>query len=111
MRILPPTLPAPHTPAPIPPSRPHHPPTTHPPQSDCGILLTTYETMRLQRGELLGVEWGYVVLDEGHKIRWARCWCWCDCSAWFLRGALAGVVGRLAATPLLPLLARLMRSL
>jgi hypothetical protein len=40
-------------------------------QSDCGILLTTYETMRLQRAELVGVEWGYVVLDEGHKIRWA----------------------------------------
>lgn len=43
-----------------------------PPQSDAGVLLTTYETMRLQRGELLGVEWGYVVLDEGHKIRWAQ---------------------------------------
>jgi hypothetical protein len=40
-----------------------------PPQSDSGVLLTTYETMRLQRGDLLGVEWGYVVLDEGHKIR------------------------------------------
>ncbi|PSC71103.1 CHROMATIN REMODELING 8 [Micractinium conductrix] len=38
-------------------------------QSGSGILLTTYETMRLQRGELLDVEWGYVVLDEGHKIR------------------------------------------
>jgi hypothetical protein len=37
-----------------------------PPQSDSGVLLTTYETMRLQRGDLLGVEWGYVVLDEGH---------------------------------------------
>ncbi|PRW57121.1 CHROMATIN REMODELING 8 [Chlorella sorokiniana] len=38
-------------------------------RSDCGILLTTYETMRLQRAELVGVDWGYVVLDEGHKIR------------------------------------------
>ena len=26
--------------------------------------------MRLQRGELVGMDWGYVVLDEGHKIRW-----------------------------------------
>jgi DNA excision repair protein ERCC-6 len=33
------------------------------------VLLTTYETMRLQRADLLSVEWGYVVLDEGHKIR------------------------------------------
>jgi DNA excision repair protein ERCC-6 len=38
-------------------------------QSDGGVLLTTYETMRLQRADLLSVEWGYVVLDEGHKIR------------------------------------------
>ena len=53
--------------------------STHPPacpQSDCGILLTTYETMRLQRGELVGVDWGYVVLDEGHKIRWVLLLCW-----------------------------------
>lgn len=41
-------------------------------QSDCGVLLTTYETMRLQRAELVGVDWGYVVLDEGHKIRWVQ---------------------------------------
>lgn len=38
-------------------------------QSDSGILLTTYDQLRLQRGSLLAVEWGYVVLDEGHKIR------------------------------------------
>ncbi|KAL4452053.1 hypothetical protein ABPG75_007715 [Micractinium tetrahymenae] len=37
-------------------------------ESDSGVLLTTYETMRLQRADLLEVEWGYVVLDEGHKI-------------------------------------------
>ena len=55
----------------------HRPPPPQPPppppllllQSEGGVLLTTYETMRLQRAELLGVEWGYVVLDEGHKIR------------------------------------------
>ena len=27
---------------------------------------------RLQRAELVGVDWGYVVLDEGHKIRWVQ---------------------------------------
>ena len=41
-------------------------------QSDGGVLLTTYETMRLQRADLLSVEGGYVVLDEGHKIRRGR---------------------------------------
>lgn len=75
--------------------------STHPPawpQSDCGILLTTYETMRLQRGELVGVDWGYVVLDEGHKIRWV---------AWFGRegvGTWAALCWSLLVPPPLPLL-------
>jgi len=37
--------------------------------SSSGILLTTYDQMRLQKGPLMDVSWGYVVLDEGHKIR------------------------------------------
>ncbi|KAL6779652.1 hypothetical protein ACKKBG_A13170 [Auxenochlorella protothecoides x Auxenochlorella symbiontica] len=37
--------------------------------SAAGLLLTTYEHMRLQRELLLSVDWGYVILDEGHKIR------------------------------------------
>ncbi len=37
--------------------------------SSDGVLLTTYEQLRLFRARLLGVQWGYVVLDEGHKIR------------------------------------------
>jgi DNA excision repair protein ERCC-6 len=34
-----------------------------------GILLTTYEHMRLFRDRILAVRWGYAILDEGHKIR------------------------------------------
>jgi hypothetical protein len=37
--------------------------------SPAGVLLTTYEQLRSRRAELLGVRWGYAVLDEGHKIR------------------------------------------
>ena len=37
--------------------------------SSTGILLTTYEHLRLFQTQLLGVSWGYAVLDEGHKIR------------------------------------------
>ena len=37
--------------------------------SESGILLTSYDQLRLQRNLLLGVSWGYAVLDEGHKIR------------------------------------------
>lgn len=37
--------------------------------SSSGILLTTFDQMRLQKGLLMDVRWGYVVLDEGHKIR------------------------------------------
>ena len=38
-------------------------------QSKDGILLTSYDQLRLQRAELLAVNWGYAILDEGHKIR------------------------------------------
>ena len=37
--------------------------------SNSGILLTTYDQLRLQRAVLTEVEWGYCILDEGHKIR------------------------------------------
>jgi len=37
--------------------------------SSDGVLLTTYEQLRLFTPRLLAVPWGYVVLDEGHKIR------------------------------------------
>ncbi|GMH43692.1 hypothetical protein BSKO_11614 [Bryopsis sp. KO-2023] len=37
--------------------------------SSNGVLLTTYEHMRIYQREFLSVDWGYVVLDEGHKIR------------------------------------------
>eukprot|EP00897_Mesotaenium_endlicherianum_P003195 jgi/Mesen1/2903/ME000175S02056 len=38
-------------------------------RSEAGILLTTYERMRLARAQVLDVDWGYCVLDEGHRIR------------------------------------------
>ena len=34
-----------------------------------GVLLTTYEHLRVMRDHLLPVRWGYAILDEGHKIR------------------------------------------
>ena len=34
-----------------------------------GVLLTTYEHMRMFRDRICAVRWGYAVLDEGHKIR------------------------------------------
>ncbi|KAL9644502.1 hypothetical protein ABK040_009366 [Willaertia magna] len=34
-----------------------------------GILITTYESLRIHQDLLIKQEWGYVVLDEGHKIR------------------------------------------
>lgn len=37
--------------------------------SDAGILLTTYEQLRIRHEELLPIAWGCVILDEGHKIR------------------------------------------
>ncbi len=37
--------------------------------SDAGILLTTYEQLRIRREEILPIAWGCVILDEGHKIR------------------------------------------
>lgn len=37
--------------------------------SEAGILLTSYDQLRLQRSVLLPVNWGYAILDEGHKIR------------------------------------------
>ncbi|XP_010262354.1 PREDICTED: protein CHROMATIN REMODELING 8 isoform X2 [Nelumbo nucifera] len=37
--------------------------------SESGLLITTYEQLRLLGEKLLDVEWGYAVLDEGHRIR------------------------------------------
>lgn len=37
--------------------------------SESGLLITTYEQLRLLGDELLDIEWGYAVLDEGHRIR------------------------------------------
>ena len=37
--------------------------------SSAHVLITTYECARIHRDLLLHREWGYVVLDEGHKIR------------------------------------------
>ncbi|XP_072951427.1 DNA excision repair protein CSB [Typha angustifolia] len=38
-------------------------------RSESGMLLTTYEQLRLLGEKLLDVEWGYAILDEGHRIR------------------------------------------
>lgn len=38
-------------------------------KSDSGLLLTTYEQLRLLREKLLDIDWGYAILDEGHRIR------------------------------------------
>lgn len=38
-------------------------------RSESGLLITTYEQLRLQGEKLLSIEWGYAVLDEGHRIR------------------------------------------
>ena len=37
--------------------------------SSAGILITSYDQLRLQRDLLLNTAWGYAILDEGHKIR------------------------------------------
>ncbi|XP_031372602.1 protein CHROMATIN REMODELING 8 [Punica granatum] len=37
--------------------------------SESGLLITTYEQLRLLGDKLLDIEWGYTVLDEGHRIR------------------------------------------
>lgn len=38
-------------------------------RSESGLLLTTYEQLKLLADVLLDIEWGYAVLDEGHRIR------------------------------------------
>lgn len=37
--------------------------------SESGLLITTYEQLRMLGAKLLDIEWGYAVLDEGHRIR------------------------------------------
>ncbi|KAF5738958.1 DNA excision repair protein E [Tripterygium wilfordii] len=34
-----------------------------------GLLITTYEQLRLLGEKMRDIEWGYAVLDEGHRIR------------------------------------------
>jgi DNA excision repair protein ERCC-6 len=34
-----------------------------------GVIITTYEQMRIHSTVLSKPKWSYVVLDEGHKIR------------------------------------------
>ncbi|GFZ17692.1 chromatin remodeling 8 [Actinidia rufa] len=38
-------------------------------RSHSGLLITTYEQLRLLGEKLVDIEWGYAVLDEGHRIR------------------------------------------
>ena len=38
-------------------------------RSSRGILITSYEQLRLRQDQLLHFRWGYAILDEGHKIR------------------------------------------
>ncbi|KAF6154756.1 hypothetical protein GIB67_032368 [Kingdonia uniflora] len=38
-------------------------------RSKSGLLITTYEQLRILGVKLLDIEWGYAVLDEGHRIR------------------------------------------
>ncbi|QCE06707.1 protein CHROMATIN REMODELING 8 [Vigna unguiculata] len=38
-------------------------------RSESGLLITTYEQLRILGDQLLDIQWGYAVLDEGHKIR------------------------------------------
>lgn len=38
-------------------------------RSESALLLTTYEQLRLLGEKLLDIEWGYAILDEGHRIR------------------------------------------
>ncbi|KAL8142625.1 hypothetical protein V2J09_015657 [Rumex salicifolius] len=37
--------------------------------SESGLLLTTYEQLRILGRTILDIKWGYAVLDEGHRIR------------------------------------------
>ncbi|KAK1266905.1 Chromatin structure-remodeling complex protein SYD [Acorus gramineus] len=37
--------------------------------SESGLLITTYEQLRILGEKLLDTEWGYAILDEGHRIR------------------------------------------
>ncbi|XP_058094603.1 protein CHROMATIN REMODELING 8-like isoform X2 [Magnolia sinica] len=38
-------------------------------RSESGLLITTYEQLRILGEKLLDIEWGYAILDEGHRIR------------------------------------------
>jgi len=34
-----------------------------------GVLITAYSTVLIHQDLLLGKDWHYIILDEGHKIR------------------------------------------
>jgi DNA excision repair protein ERCC-6 len=38
-------------------------------RSGAGVVLAGYEGLRRHAGLLLPLDWGYVILDEGHRIR------------------------------------------
>lgn len=38
-------------------------------RSSAGIILMGYEGLRRHADTLLALDWGYVILDEGHRIR------------------------------------------
>ncbi|KAI3806081.1 hypothetical protein L1987_21973 [Smallanthus sonchifolius] len=38
-------------------------------RNESGLLITTYEQLRILGEKLLDIQWGYAVLDEGHRIR------------------------------------------
>ncbi|KAJ7550499.1 hypothetical protein O6H91_07G103800 [Diphasiastrum complanatum] len=41
----------------------------HVKESESGLLITTYEQLRLLKDKILDHQWGYAILDEGHRIR------------------------------------------
>lgn len=38
-------------------------------RSKAGVILMGYEGLRRHSDTLLPLDWGYVILDEGHRIR------------------------------------------
>ena len=34
-----------------------------------GVIITTYEALKIHQDLMLAVDWAYAILDEGHKIK------------------------------------------
>jgi len=34
-----------------------------------GVIITTYEALKIHQDVMLAVDWAYAILDEGHKIK------------------------------------------